>query len=78
MVSIQLGQEVKDKVSGYTGIVTSRTTYLYSNDRSMLVKPKVLGSDGVLLTGQYFNEAQLEVVPDRINTGFNTQTKENK
>ncbi len=75
-MSIKLGQEVKDKVSGYTGIVTSITTYLYSVDKNMLIKPKVLSSDGELLTGQYFNEAQLELVPNKINTGFNT--KENK
>ena len=38
-MAIKLGQEVKDKVTGFTGIVVARTKYLNGCDR-LSVQPK--------------------------------------
>jgi len=58
---IELGSEVKDKTTGFTGVASSRTEYLTGCVRYG-VQSRKLGKDG--LPGDYimFDEDSLEVV----------------
>ena len=59
---IELGQEVRDKISGFTGVAVARCAWLYGCVR-VSVFPKTL-KDGVPIDVQTFDEDQLEAVPD--------------
>lgn len=54
---IILGTLVTDSLSGFTGIATSRTEYLYGCVR-VYVEPKAL-HDGKPVEGQFFDEQRL-------------------
>jgi hypothetical protein len=56
---IKLESKVKDKITGFNGIVTGFVTYL-SGCNQALVVPKV-GIDGALEEAQWFDEQRLEV-----------------
>jgi hypothetical protein len=57
---IKLGQKVKDTVTGFTGIATSRIEYLNGCVQYCL-KPKV-DKDGKMQDGIWFDDAQLVVI----------------
>ena len=57
---ILLGQKVKDVVTGFTGIATSKIEYL-NGCIQYCVKPKVR-KDGKYPDGEWFDDSQLEVV----------------
>jgi len=57
---VSVGDEVKDQVTGFKGIVTTRSEYLYGCVRCLVVQQK-LASDGKQLEG-YYDEAQLIVL----------------
>lgn len=57
---IQLGDEVKDTISGFSGIAVCRHTYLQGCDR-ISVQPKI-NKDGELKDSLAFDEPQLEVI----------------
>lgn len=57
---IELGDEVKDPITGFQGIAIGRTEWLYNCDR-IVVQPKA-GKDGVMKGGESFDEPQLEIV----------------
>lgn len=57
---VKLGDEVKDKVSGFTGIIVSQHDYLNGCTR-FTVQPKV-DKDGKLPDTATFDLPQLEVV----------------
>ena len=61
-VSIELGQKVRDKISGMEGIAVSRTEWMHGCVR-VGVQPQEL-KDGVPLDIQVFDEPQLQVVKD--------------
>ena len=61
---IKLGMEVRDKISGLTGIVTSVTEFLYGC-RRLGVSPKEV-KDGLIVDSSMVDEPQLEVVGDGI------------
>ena len=61
---IKLGQKVKDTVTGFVGIATSKIEYL-NGCVQYCVKPKV-GKDGKYNSGEWFDDAQLEVVSNGI------------
>lgn len=61
---IQLGQQVRDKVSGFTGIATSRVEYL-NGCVQYAIRPRV-EADGKFPEAHYFDEEQLEVVGEGI------------
>ncbi len=63
-MTIKLGQEVKDRVSGFKGIATATTRFMQGCDR-VLVSPKV-AKDGTLPEGRMFDEPDLDVVGDGI------------
>ncbi len=56
---IELGRKVRDKVSGFEGIVTGRAEYLYTTP-TVQVTPEAVGSDGKLIGSVWLEEAQLE------------------
>lgn len=61
---IHLGQEVKDKVTGFTGIAIAKVAYL-NGCIQYCVKPKV-AKDGKLLAGEYIDDNQLEIIDDGV------------
>ncbi len=58
---IELGDRVKDAISGLTGIATGVTTWLYGCKR-VAVQPEKLGKDGKTQDLVWFDEPQLKVV----------------
>jgi hypothetical protein len=60
---IELGQEVKDKVTGFTGIAISKVIYL-NGCVQFCVKPRKTKKDGDMPDGHYIDVEQLEVVGD--------------
>ena len=56
---IKLGQEVKDKVTGFKGIVTVRAEHLFGCIR-IGVKPQGFDKDGRIQDHEFFDEASLE------------------
>ena len=57
---ITLGQKVKDKVTGFTGIAISRVEYL-NGCVQFCIKPEMV-KKGEMPEGQYIDDMQLEVV----------------
>lgn len=65
---IQLGDEVRDTITGYSGIAVSRTEYLTSAPK-VCVQPKAM--DGVKPVEEFwFDEARLETVQQNYRVGF--------
>ena len=61
-MTIKLGQKVRDTVTGFTGIVTSRHEYMTGCARFGVTAP--MRPDGTLIDPQTFDEVQLTVVKD--------------
>lgn len=61
MANIQLGDEVKDSITGFKGIAIGRTTWLTGCDRIM-VQPKGINKEGKIYEPQSFDEGTLELV----------------
>lgn len=62
---VELGDEVKDRVTGYQGIATSRHTYLQGCDR--IGVQKKVGKDGKVPEAQIFDEPQLIIIKPKVN-----------
>ena len=58
---IQLGDRVRDRISGFEGIVIGVSDWLYGCRRPV-VQPSTLTSDGKPTDSQSFDEPQLEVL----------------
>jgi len=58
---IELGQKVKCKVTGFTGIATAKIEFL-NGCIQFCVKPKIKAKDNKMPEGQYIDVEQLEVV----------------
>jgi len=73
MKKVKLGNTYKDSISGFIGVATARTTYLYGCVR-ILITPIALKKDGDLLPNYWFDEAQLVAVRQskKINKKKNT------
>jgi len=56
---IELGQEAKDKITGFKGVITSRLTFLYGCDQYG-ISPKANEAGEIKLT-EYFDEGRLEI-----------------
>ncbi len=63
---IELGQRVKDKITGFEGIATARVEYLTGCIQYCL-KPEKLDEKGKMIEGEYIDEGQLELLGDGIN-----------
>ena len=61
MVRIDLGDRVKDRVTGYTGIAHCMTKWLNGCIR-FAVQPEKLDKDGKVQEDRYFDEGQLVLV----------------
>ena len=61
MFLIELGSEVKSRISGYKGIVVSRSEHLNGCNR-YLVSPQKVNKDGELPDSYWLDEHELEVV----------------
>ncbi len=57
---VNLGDRVEDKVTGFTGIVTSIVMYL-NGCRRIAIQTKAL-KDGAPIAAQYFDEPQIIVL----------------
>lgn len=60
-MNINLGDEAKDKISGFTGVVTGRTDWLNGCTRFMLT-PQKLDKDGKPRESQWFDDVQVVLV----------------
>lgn len=60
MRKVNLGDEVKDKISGFIGIAVSRSEWLYNCVR-IQVQPQGL-HEGKPIEVQHYDEDQLEVI----------------
>lgn len=58
MFKFKQGMTVRDKVTGFTGVITCRCDYITGCNRYYL-QPKV-GDDGKLIDGTYVDEPALE------------------
>jgi len=56
---IELGQEGRDKITGFTGIITGRSQFITGCDQYNLV-PKM--KDGKLEGVQWFDEGRIEII----------------
>jgi hypothetical protein len=61
LYAAQPGDEVKDIVTGFRGIVTARTSWLHGCDR-ISITPNKLGSDGLPVKEQSFDEQRVEII----------------
>ena len=57
---VKLGQEVKDRITGFQGIAVGRTVFLQGCAR-ILVQPP-LDRDGKMIEAVSFDEPELEVI----------------
>jgi hypothetical protein len=62
----QLGDRVKDPISGFTGIATSITTWLHGCIRLGVV-PEKLDKDGKPKDDRYFDQTQLVVLKEAVH-----------
>ena len=63
--SIELGQKVKDKVTGFTGIATARVEYL--NGCVQFCVTPTMAKDGKFPEHQYIDRGQLEFVDSGVS-----------
>ena len=66
---IELGTEVRDVVSGFTGIATAKHTYL--NGCARITVQPVIDKEKKLPEAQTFDEPQLEIVSKKKIKGKN-------
>lgn len=66
MFKLALGQEVKDKVTGYTGVIVCRTEYLTGCNRYS-VQSRKLDKDSLPADWKAFDEDQLIDLKKNIN-----------
>ncbi len=57
---ITLGMKVKDKITGFTGIVTGYVTYITGCNQALVVP--AVGKDGAAKDASWFDEQRLEQV----------------
>lgn len=60
-MKINLGDKVKDSVTGFTGIAVARTTWLHGCDR-ITIQPEGLTKEGKVHDNHTFDEMQLVIV----------------
>lgn len=61
---LDLGDEVKDIFTGFSGILVSRTRWIH-NCNTYGVRAKEL-KDGVPQDSQYFDEPQLKIIKEKV------------
>lgn len=58
---IELGQKAHDKITGFTGIITAKVTYISGCDQYCLQPP--VDEKGEARDGKYFDEQRIVVEP---------------
>ena len=61
---IGLGEEVRDTHTGFRGVVTGKSSFLYATS-TVLVVPSDLKDDGLPSVGQWFDLARVERVTEK-------------
>lgn len=61
MKQVHLGDVARDRISGFRGVVTARTEWLYGCIRVALA-PTLLKESGELREAEWFDENQVDVV----------------
>lgn len=69
---MQLGITVKDRINGFTGVVTGFVQYLTGCNQALVAPP--LGPDGAMRDSQWFDVQRLERVGDGLITLDNGAT----
>lgn len=64
MEDIELGDEVKDKITGFSGIAVARTQWITGCDR-ITIRPRTLKKEGGIHDIETFDEQQLTIVKKR-------------
>lgn len=64
-MSIQIGDRVRDMISGFAGIVTGKTEYL-NGCRQFSVSPEQLDKDGKPIDALWIDEQSLSIVKSGI------------
>ncbi len=71
-MNIRLGSKMKDKITGFEGVVTGYCKYLTGCHQALLVPP--VDDDGKMIDGHWCDEQRLEAVGDTVITLDNSQT----
>jgi hypothetical protein len=62
-MAIELGQKVKDPITGYKGIAIGKTIWLYGCTR--IGVQAIVNKEGKVPELQWFDEPQLEAIPPK-------------
>lgn len=65
---VTLGSKVKDQFTGFEGIATARTDYLFGCTR-ILVEPTGLKEDGTTQESEWFDEQRLDPLSEAVSGG---------
>lgn len=76
MKQVKLGDKVKDKVTGFKGIVVSISKHLYGCDR-VGVQPEI-GKDGKVPDAGWFDIDSIELVKSAVVKGHTEEPAETK
>lgn len=66
MFKFENGVEVKDKITGFKGVIVGRSDYI-SGCIQYVVKPKKLAKDGKMQDGVWFDEDRLIVTGTKVS-----------
>jgi hypothetical protein len=61
----KFGKRAKDKITGFTGIITAKCIYMYGCSQYVLT-PEV-DKDGKRRDGEWFDEGRIEIIEDGIS-----------
>lgn len=64
-MQIKLGQKVKCKISGFTGLATAHSKHLFGCDRFWVQPP--VDKDGKFVDGCWMDELSLEVIEEKVH-----------
>lgn len=57
-MQVEIGSRVKDKITGFAGVVTGRCQYISGCNQALVAPP--LGPDGAFRGSEWFDEQRLE------------------
>ena len=63
--TLKFGKLAKDKITGFTGILVARNTFIFGCDQ-WGIAPKIT-SEGKRLETEYFDDGRIEIIGDGIN-----------
>ena len=58
----KLGQKAKDVITGFSGVVTGKCTYITGCSQSLMIPP--VKPDGELIAGQWVDDDRLEITSE--------------